>query len=119
MAGFIAGLELIDFGRFDQSNANVIEPFEQALLAIGIDFEFHHAAIGAENFLFDEIDGQSGIGAALGIFLQAATFVIYGRLPGPLSRHAAAVAALIGTALAGRRAVAPTLDPQGGTEQRS
>lgn len=40
-------------------------------------------------------DPQLLSAAALGIFLQTATSVIYGRLPGPLSRHAAAVADLI------------------------
>lgn len=31
--------------------------------------------------------------ALVGIFLQTATFVLYGRLPGPLSRYAEPVAA--------------------------
>ena len=40
------------------------------MLAVRIDLELDHAAVGAADFLLFQIDGQRRIGAALGIVEQ-------------------------------------------------
>src|ERR1700754_4191668 len=44
---------------------DVVESVEQAVLAVGVDLELDHAAIGAADLLLLEIDGQRGVGAAV------------------------------------------------------
>src|SRR6267154_870418 len=69
------GLRLVAVDRalLDHGEPDVVEAVEQAMLAVGVDLELDHAAVGAADFLLLEIDRERGIGAAVGVveeFLQ-------------------------------------------------
>ncbi len=53
-----------DGGGLDHGQADVVEPFHQAMLAEGVDLELDDAAVGAADFLRREIDRQRRVGAA-------------------------------------------------------
>src|SRR5439155_4889602 len=59
-------LERIDLVLLDHGQADIVEAVEQAMLAVSIDVERHHAAVGAANLLLLQIDRQRRIGPALG-----------------------------------------------------
>src|SRR5436190_14291019 len=59
-----------DLVLLDHRQADVVEAVEQAVLAEGIDFELHYAAVRPANFLPLEIDRERRVGAALGIIEQ-------------------------------------------------
>src|SRR5437588_5843097 len=59
-----------DLALFHHGEADVVEALQQALLAVRLDVEPHHAAIGASDLLLFEIDRQRGVGAALGVVEQ-------------------------------------------------
>src|SRR5262249_32980512 len=56
--GLRVGLEGVDLPGLDHGEADVVEAVEQAVLAVGVDLELHHAAIGAADFLLLEIDRE-------------------------------------------------------------
>ena len=60
----------LDRRRLDQSEADVVEPFDQALLAEGIDLELDDPAVGTADLLRRQIDGQRRVRAALGVVLE-------------------------------------------------
>ena len=60
----------LDRRRLDQGQADVVEPFDEALLAEGIDLELDDPAVGTADFLRRKIDGDRRIGAALGVVVQ-------------------------------------------------
>ena len=51
-------------GAFSMVRPMSSSPFEQAVLAEGVDVERDHAAVGAADLLRREVDGQRGVGAA-------------------------------------------------------
>src|SRR5271166_3857507 len=57
----------LDRRRLDQREVDVVEAFDQALLAEGVELERDHAAVGTADFLRRQIDGQGRVGAALGV----------------------------------------------------
>src|SRR6185369_6533332 len=63
-------LEALDLVLLDHRQADVVEAVEQAMLAVGVDLELDHAAVGAPDLLLLQVDRQRGIGAALGIVEQ-------------------------------------------------
>src|SRR5579883_3264424 len=70
-------LESFDRRRLDHGQADIVEAFEQAVLAERIDVEAHDAAVRAANLLLLEIDRQRRVGAALGVVEQLCQ--IFGR----------------------------------------
>src|SRR6266567_7058025 len=64
------GLEGVDRLFLLQGEADIVETVDEAVLAEGIDVELDHAAIGAGDLLAIEIDGDDGVGAALGVVHQ-------------------------------------------------
>src|SRR5262249_52779780 len=63
-------LEARDLGRLLHGQPDVVEAVEQAALAVGIDLEPHHAAVGPADLLLFEVDGQRRVGAAVGVVEQ-------------------------------------------------
>src|SRR5438105_15618165 len=63
-------LERIDLVLLDHRQADVVEAVEQAVLAVGIDVELHHATVGAANLLLLQVDRQRRVGTALGVVEQ-------------------------------------------------
>src|SRR5262249_15317234 len=63
-------LEALDLGRLLHGEPDVVEAVEQAMLAVRIDVELHRAAVGPADLLLLEIDGERGVGAAIGIVEQ-------------------------------------------------
>src|ERR1700752_3694636 len=63
-------LEAVDLLALHHGEADIVEPVEQAVLAVGVDLEAHHAAVGPADFLLLEIDRERGVGAALGVVEQ-------------------------------------------------
>ncbi len=63
-------LELLDLVALHHGEADVIETLEQAMLAVCVDVEFQHAAVGTADFLLLQVDRQRRIGAALGVVEQ-------------------------------------------------
>ena len=63
------GLFLMRFDRrrFDQSQVDVIEAFDQTLLAERVDLELDDAAVGAPDLLRGQVYRQRRVGAALGV----------------------------------------------------
>ena len=51
----------------DQGQIDVVEPFDQALFAKGIDLELDDPAVGTADFLRRQIDRQRRVGAAFGV----------------------------------------------------
>src|SRR5580704_5960422 len=70
-------LEVVDLLALDHGQADIVEAFEQALLAVRLNIELHYAAVRAANLLLFQVDGERCIGAALGIIEQL--FQILGR----------------------------------------
>jgi hypothetical protein len=68
-----------DRRRFDQREADVVQPFDEALLAEGIDLELDDPAVGTADLLRRQIDGQRRVRAALGVVLELGQ--IFGRDP--------------------------------------
>ena len=60
----------LDRRRLDQGEADVVEPFDEALLAEGVDLELDDAAVGTADLLRRQIDRQRRIGAALGVVME-------------------------------------------------
>ncbi len=56
LAGRLFLLEGIDMGGFLEAQADIVEAVQQAVLAERIDLELDHAAIGAADFLFGQVD---------------------------------------------------------------
>ena len=69
-AAFDFSSKRVDLVAFDHGQPDVVETVEQAMLAVGIDVELHHAAVGPSDLLLFQVDGERGIGAALGIVEQ-------------------------------------------------
>src|SRR5216117_1190215 len=46
---------------------DVVEAVQQAVLSERIDLELHLAAVGTADLLVRQVDGQRGVGAALGV----------------------------------------------------
>ena len=63
-------LERVDLALLLEGEADIIETVEQAVLAMLVDLERHHAAVGPADFLLGKIDAQRRISAALGIVEQ-------------------------------------------------
>ena len=63
-------LEAVDLGGLLLGQADVVEPVEHAVLAVRIDVELHHAAVGPADFLLLQVDRERGVGAALGVVEQ-------------------------------------------------
>ena len=63
-------LEARDLVALDHGQADIVQAFEQAVLAVRIDLELDHAAVGAADFLLLQIDRERRIGAALGVVEQ-------------------------------------------------
>src|SRR6516164_364371 len=63
-------LEAFDLVLLNHGEPDIVEPVEQAMLAVRIDVELHHAAVGTPDLLLRKIDRQRRIGAALGIVEQ-------------------------------------------------
>src|SRR5262249_6566126 len=63
-------LEARDLVFLHQGEPDVIQTIQQAVLAVRIDFEPDHAAVGTAYLLLFEVDGEARIGAALGIVEQ-------------------------------------------------
>src|SRR5579863_2880896 len=61
------GLEAFDLVTLLHRQPDFIEAVEQRVLAVRIYVEFDLAAVGTADFLFFQIDGERGIGAALGV----------------------------------------------------
>ena len=59
-----------DRRRLDQGEADVVEPFDKALLAEGIDLELDDPAVGTADLLRWQIDGERRVRAALGVVLE-------------------------------------------------
>src|SRR6185437_6029902 len=70
LAGFVRG----DLVLAAHGQADIVPAIEQALLAERIDLELDAAAIGTADFLRFQVDGEAGIGAALGIVHQLVDF---------------------------------------------
>src|SRR5689334_20554595 len=68
--GVLLLFEVRDLVLRAHGQSDVVPAVQQALLAEGIDLEGDHAAIGTADLLFLQIDGDDGIGAALGIVHQ-------------------------------------------------
>ena len=49
---------------------DVVEAVEHGVLAVRVDVELHHAAVGAADFLLLQIDRQRRVGAAFGVVEQ-------------------------------------------------
>src|SRR6185312_15322829 len=60
-----------------QGEPDVVETFEQTALAEGIDLKSDNAAVGTTDLLLFKIDGDGGVGAAIGIVHQF--FQVFGR----------------------------------------
>ena len=60
----------LDRRRLDQGQADVVEPFDEALLAEGIDLELDDPAVGTADLLRGQIDGQRRVRAALGVVMK-------------------------------------------------
>ena len=60
----------VDRRRLDQGEADVVEPFDQALLAEGVDLELDDPAVGTADLLRRQIDGQRRVRAALGVVME-------------------------------------------------
>ena len=60
-------LEAFDLVLLDHGEPDIVEPVEQAMLAVRIDVELHHTTVGAPDLLLRKINRQRRIGAALGI----------------------------------------------------
>src|ERR1700719_834680 len=63
-------LKARDLVLLDESESDVIKAVEQTVLAVRVDLELDHAAVGAAYLLLFEVDGEARIGAALGIVEQ-------------------------------------------------
>src|SRR5262249_31285477 len=63
-------LEAFDLVLLDHGKADIVEAVEQTVLAMRIDVELHHAAIGTSDLLLLQVDRQRRIGAALGVVEQ-------------------------------------------------
>src|SRR5262249_30486168 len=63
-------LEAFDLVLLDHGEPDIVEAVEQAVLAVRIDVELHHAAVGTPDLLLRKIDRQRRIGAAFGIVEQ-------------------------------------------------
>ena len=59
-----------DLAGFEIGHADIVEALQHALLAVRVDVEFDHAAVGAADFLLLQIDAERRIGAALGVVEQ-------------------------------------------------
>src|SRR4030095_7748829 len=70
LRALVLRLERFDRGRLLQSQADVVETVEEAVLAEGIELEFYAATVGAADLLLLKIDGDDGVGAALGVVHQ-------------------------------------------------
>src|SRR5262245_8683370 len=68
--GLRLALEAGDLVLLDHREADVVETVEQAMLAVRIDLELDHAAVGAADLLLLEIDRQRRVGAAAGVVEQ-------------------------------------------------
>ena len=66
------GFRLIadDLVGLQLGQADIVEPVEHAVFAVGVDLELDRAAIRPLDFLLFQIDRQSRIGAALGVVEQ-------------------------------------------------
>src|SRR6516162_10603341 len=65
-----ARLEAVDGGGLLHGEADIVQPVQQAMLAEGIDVEMDAPAIRPGDLLLLEIDGDDGVGAALGVVHQ-------------------------------------------------
>src|SRR5689334_20981378 len=74
--GLCLGLVVANRRFVFQGKTNVVEAFEQAALAEGIDLKSDDAAVGAADLLLFKIDGDGGIGTAIGIVHQL--FQVFG-----------------------------------------
>src|SRR5262245_27713406 len=63
-------LEAFDLVLLDHGEPDIVEAVEQAVLAVRIDVELHHAAVGAPDLLLRQVDRERRIGAALGVVEQ-------------------------------------------------
>src|SRR6185437_1567703 len=72
------GLRLVTVDRslLLHGETDVVEAVQQAVLAEGVDLEFHRAAVRPANFLIGQIDRQRRIGAALGVVEQFVEVVL-------------------------------------------
>src|SRR6266478_6455491 len=63
-------LEALDLVLLDHGEPDVVEPVEQAMLAIRIDLEPHPASVRTPDLLLLQVDGQGRICPPLGIVEQ-------------------------------------------------
>ena len=68
--GGLGRLETVDVIGLFEGEPDIVEPVEQAVLAEGIDIEADRAAVGTADLLIRQVDGDGGVGAALGVVLQ-------------------------------------------------
>src|SRR5262245_18387035 len=63
-------LEAVDLRRLLHGQADIVEAVEQAVLAMRVDLELDHAAVGAADLLLREVDRQRGNRAAVDVVEQ-------------------------------------------------
>src|ERR1051326_3304040 len=72
--GAVLGLVIRNLVLAQHGQADIVSTIEQALFAERIDLELDAAAVGTANFLRFQVDGDAGIGAALGVVHQLVDF---------------------------------------------
>src|SRR3954469_143436 len=63
-------LEAVDLGLLLLGQPDVVEAVQHAVLAVRVDIELHHAAVGPADLLLLQVDRQRRVGAALGVVEQ-------------------------------------------------